>query len=104
LLHVGGGCDIPEAEVAAELAGGVLCASMAILAGLIKTGAADGPASALPSPHCSSYGVVAPPPSRVGLAQLAVTSLFLVKHRHETATWSHRLSSPHSRQSPSLVG
>ena len=47
---------------------------------------------------------LAPPPSRIGLAQLAATSLFLVKDRHETAAWSHRLSSPHSRQSPSLVG
>jgi hypothetical protein len=44
LLHVGRGRDIPEAEVAAELAGGVLCASFSILSGLIKTGAADGQA------------------------------------------------------------
>jgi hypothetical protein len=44
LLHVGRGRDIPDAEVAAELAGGALCASFAILCGLIRTGAADGPA------------------------------------------------------------
>jgi hypothetical protein len=44
LLHVGRGRDVAEAEVAAELAGGALTAAAAILCGLIKTGAADGPA------------------------------------------------------------
>jgi hypothetical protein len=44
LRHVSHGRDIHEAEAAAELAGGALCAAFAILAGLIKTGAADGPA------------------------------------------------------------
>ena len=33
---------------------------------------------------------LAPPPSGIGLAQLAATSLFLVKVRHETAAWCHR--------------
>jgi hypothetical protein len=44
LLHVGRGRDLPAAEVAAEIGGGALAASMAILCGLIKTGAANGPA------------------------------------------------------------
>ena len=44
LLHVGCGREVAEAEVAAELAGGALAASFAILCGLVKTGAADGPA------------------------------------------------------------
>jgi hypothetical protein len=44
LLHVGRGRDIPDAEVAAELAGGFLTTATVILCGLIKTGAADGPA------------------------------------------------------------
>ena len=44
LLHVGRGRDLPAAEVAAELAGGALAVSMAILCGLVKTGAANGPA------------------------------------------------------------
>jgi hypothetical protein len=44
LLHVGRGRDLANAEVAAELAGGALCASIGILCGLIKTGAVDGPA------------------------------------------------------------
>lgn len=44
LLHVGRGRDIPAAEVAAELAGGALTVATDILLGLVKTGAADGPA------------------------------------------------------------
>ena len=43
LRHVSRGRDVHEAEAAAELAGGALFAAFAILAGLIKTGAADGP-------------------------------------------------------------
>jgi hypothetical protein len=44
LFDAGRGQGISEAESAAQIGGAALCASFAILAGLIKTGAADGPA------------------------------------------------------------
>jgi hypothetical protein len=44
MMLVGRGRTVTDAEVAAELAGGALWASVAILLGLIKSGAADGPA------------------------------------------------------------
>jgi hypothetical protein len=44
LFDAGRGRGISEAESAAQIGGGALFASFAILAGLIKTGAADGPA------------------------------------------------------------
>ena len=43
LLHVGCGREVAEAEVA-RARWGALAASFAILCGLVKTGAADGPA------------------------------------------------------------
>ena len=44
LFDAGRGRGISEAESAAQIGGGALFAAFAILAGLIKTGAADGPA------------------------------------------------------------
>ena len=44
LLHDGRGRGVPTADVAADIAGAGWAASFAILAGLIATGAANGPA------------------------------------------------------------